>query len=58
MDIFTLSDYTWAFGQFLDHDIGLTLDGEEPAFIPIPRGDIHFDPFSTRLFQQGGGENH
>lgn len=39
-----LSDYTWVFGQFIDHDIGLTPDGDEPAFIDVPKGDQWFDP--------------
>ena len=43
-DVRGLSDYTWVFGQFIDHDIGLTPDGNEPAFIEVPRGDEWFDP--------------
>lgn len=46
-DVFGLSDFVWAWGQFLDHDIGLTTDGPEPLFIPVPVGDPHFDPFGT-----------
>ena len=42
-----LSDFCWVFGQFLDHDITLTVDGAENLFIPVPRGDVHFDPFNT-----------
>ncbi|HEX3759033.1 MAG TPA: peroxidase family protein [Kofleriaceae bacterium] len=46
-----ISDYIWTFGQFLDHDLGLTegaaFDGRTDAFIPIPTGDVFFDPFAT-----------
>ena len=44
-DNFGLSDFVWAWGQFLDHDIGLTTDGPEPLIIQVPAGDPHFDPF-------------
>lgn len=43
------SDYLWQWGQFLDHDIGLT-DGTDPTEsinIAIPQGDDFFDPFNT-----------
>lgn len=46
-DPLALSDFCWAWGQFIDHDIGLTPDGNEPAFIEVPRGDPNFDPFAT-----------
>ena len=39
--------FVWAWGQFLDHDIDLTPEGEEEFNIEIPSGDPHFDPFST-----------
>ena len=46
-----ISDYIWTFGQFLDHDFGLTegaaFDGRTDAFIAIPTGDVFFDPFGT-----------
>ncbi len=42
-----LSDYTWVFGQFLDHDIGITPDSQEPALIKVPTGDPWFDPART-----------
>jgi peroxidase len=46
-----ISDYIWTFGQFLDHDFGLTegaaFDGLTDSFIPIPKGDPFFDPFGT-----------
>ncbi|MEL7426614.1 MAG: peroxidase family protein [Bacteroidota bacterium] len=44
-DAIGLSDFVWAWGQFLDHDIGLTTDGPEPLMIQVPAGDPHFDPF-------------
>ena len=42
------SDYTWQWGQFIDHDIDLT-DGsaDEPQNIPVPIGDTYFDPART-----------
>ena len=42
-----LSDFTWVFGQFIDHDLGLTEGAGEPLMIPVPAGDVHFDPFRT-----------
>jgi hypothetical protein len=42
-----LSDYCWVFGQFIDHDIGLTPDGNEPAMINVPAGDPWFDPMNS-----------
>jgi len=39
-----LTDYIWAWGQFLDHDISKTPAESTPAFIPIPAGDPWFDP--------------
>lgn len=42
-----LSDYTWVFGQFIDHDLGLTSDSEEFFPIPVPEGDPWFDPNRT-----------
>lgn len=47
-DPLNLSDYCWVWGQFLDHDIGLTPDApNEVAMIPVPMGDPWFDPFGT-----------
>lgn len=46
-DPFGLSDYCWAWGQFIDHDFGFTIDGDEPLHIPVPAGDPWFDPMST-----------
>jgi peroxidase len=46
-----LSDYIYAWGQFLDHDIDLTNtqsgDGAETLNIAVPKGDPYFDPAST-----------
>lgn len=46
-DPLSLSDFCWVWGQFIDHDIGITPDGHEPAFISVPAGDPHFDPAGT-----------
>lgn len=45
---FGTSDFSWQWGQFLDHDIDLT-DGsaDEPQNIPVPAGDRYFDPTGT-----------
>lgn len=44
-----LSDFVWVWGQFLDHDIGLTSDGPEPLIIQVPTGDPDFDPFGAGM---------
>jgi peroxidase len=43
-----LSDYVYAWGQFIDHDLDLTPDGSaEQQPIHVPMGDSSFDPDST-----------
>ncbi|MCB0685967.1 MAG: T9SS type A sorting domain-containing protein [Saprospiraceae bacterium] len=43
-----LSAYTWAWGQFIDHDIVFTPNGQEETMqIAIPAGDQWFDPNNT-----------
>jgi peroxidase len=40
-----ISDFGWAFGQFMDHDLSFVPDEHtEPAMIPIPAFDPYFDP--------------
>jgi hypothetical protein len=42
------SDFLWVWGQFIDHDLDLTRQGNtEPANIPVPAGDPAFDPGGT-----------
>jgi len=42
------SDFLWAWGQFLDHDLSLTeADHTETANISVPTGDAFFDPMGT-----------
>ena len=43
------SDFMWTWGQFLDHDLGLTEGNREPALIPVPSGDPAFDPQGSGL---------
>jgi len=47
-NVFGTSDFNWQWGQFIDHDLDLT-DGsaDEPQNIPVPSGDIYFDPAGT-----------
>lgn len=61
-----LSDFTWVFGQFIDHDIGLTEGSAEPMNILVPQGDPDFDPLgfgtvnirmSRNAFMEGTGTN-
>ncbi len=47
-DLLELSAYCWAWGQFIDHDITLVEDhASDGLLIPIPSGDIFFDPAAT-----------
>ncbi len=40
-----LTDYVWAWGQFVDHDLDETpTDGPGTAFIQVPTGDPWYDP--------------
>lgn len=43
------SDWLWQWGQFLDHDLGLTepSHNNDPFTIPVPLGDPHFDPMMS-----------
>ena len=43
----SISDFIWTWGQFIDHDFGLTEGAEELLPIPVAAGDPFFDPFST-----------
>ena len=40
----SMSDWVYAWGQFIDHDIDLTQSGTVPMNISIPAGDPTFDP--------------
>ena len=40
----SMSDWVYAWGQFIDHDIDLTESGTVPMNIPVPAGDPTFDP--------------
>ena len=48
INVYGTSDFLWQWGQFIDHDLGLT-DGsaDEPQDIVVPIGDQHFDPANT-----------
>ena len=44
------SDFVWIWGQFIDHDIVLTVKPEQPGEvlkIDVPAGDPYFDPTGT-----------
>ncbi len=43
-----LSAYTWAWGQFIDHDITFSPDNPDERFdIAVPVLDAYFDPFGS-----------
>ncbi len=44
-----LSDFFWQWGQFLDHDMDLTVEADpaESVPIPVPMGDPSFDPMNS-----------
>jgi peroxidase len=42
LDENNLSEMTWAWGQFIDHDVDITSDGAEPHQITIPPSDPDF----------------
>lgn len=44
-----LTDFVWLWGQFIDHDITLSVESEptEHFDIEVPLGDADFDPFAT-----------
>jgi hypothetical protein len=47
-DELEISDFGWAFGQFIDHDITLVNDmPDEMVNISVPAGDPQFDPLNT-----------
>jgi len=46
-DARNLSDWTYGWGQFIDHDLDLTTSGDEEFDIPVPPGDPFFDPDNT-----------
>ena len=47
------TDMVWQWGQFVDHDIDLTVGADplEEFHIDVPLGDPFFDPFSTGIEQ-------
>jgi len=42
-----ITAFTYAWGQFIDHDLDLTPDGGASLPIAVPKGDAQFDPNST-----------
>jgi hypothetical protein len=42
-----MSSWVYGWGQFIDHDLGLTTTGDTAFDIPVPTGDPSFDPNST-----------
>jgi hypothetical protein len=62
-----MSDFLYVFGQFLDHDIGLSTTGGESLPIAVPSGDPFFDPsgsgtkqmpFSRSSFNASSGSSN
>ncbi len=47
LDTRDVSDFIWAWGQFIDHDLDLTPTGDTEFDISVPTGDPVFDPNST-----------
>jgi hypothetical protein len=45
-DPFNLNDLCWSFGQFIDHDLGLTSGTNEMFSVTVPQGDLWFDPYN------------
>ena len=43
----TMSDWVYACGQFVDHDLDLTTQGTDEFDIAVPKGDPYFDPGNT-----------
>ncbi|MEQ8474568.1 MAG: peroxidase family protein [Marinoscillum sp.] len=45
---FGLSDAFWCYGQFIDHDLVINRgDRGELIIVPVPKGDIYFDPTNS-----------
>jgi peroxidase len=44
-----MSNFVYALGQFIDHDLDLTNDGTpaDPFNIAVPKGDPQFDPTAS-----------
>ncbi len=44
-----LTDFVWLWGQFIDHDLDLSVEADpaEELEIEVPAGDVDFDPFGT-----------
>ncbi|MDV7395545.1 peroxidase family protein, partial [Arthrospira platensis SPKY1] len=42
-----LSDFVFAWGQIVDHDVAFVRDTDENFDIPVPRYDPWMDPFGT-----------
>lgn len=49
LNSFNATDWFWQWGQFIDHDFGITegLPENGPFNILVPQGDPQFDPFNT-----------